>query len=256
MQKNEKRPKFDEIRKLLHDNAELGFSHTDYDEEILRFQYLMKGDMRAVEESDRIMMPSLQGTLSRDPLRNYRYLFIVNTGLASRYLIETGIPQETVYAISDVYIQKADVAGSFEQIRTLNIELWTLLVETVKNFKRERGYSKQVSFCMDYIDRHFNEKITLAVLARELDLNLCYLEVLFKKETGVTFGKYLLDIRMKTAAVLLVKTEYTYSQIAYSLAFCSQSHFTKTFREYTGYTPGQYRQSFYNKHISIPVAGR
>ena len=251
MQKKEKKPQFDEIRKLLHENAEIGFSHTGYEEENQRFQYLMKGDMRAVEESDRIMSPSLQGTLSRDPLRSYRYLFIVNTGLASRYLIETGIPQETVYATSDVYIQRADVARSIEQIRKLNIELWTLFVEMVKNFKKERAYSKPVMFCMDYVDRHFNEKTTLATLAGELDLNPCYLEVLFKKETGVPFGKYLLDIRMKTAGVLLAKTEYTYSQIAYSLGYCSQSHFTKTFRQYTGYTPGQYRLRFYNKLISI-----
>ncbi len=244
-------PQFDEIRKLLHDNAENGFSHTGYDDEVRRFHYLMKGDMRAVDDSDRIMSPSLQGTLSKDPLRNYRYLFIVNTGLATRYLIETGIPQETVYSASDVYIQKADTAGTMEEIRQLNLELWTLFVEMVRNYKKKREYSKPVLKCLDYIDQHFNEKLTLAVVAEKLNLNPCYLDVLFKKETGITLGKYILEIRLKTARVLLAKTDYTYSQIAYSLAFCSQSHFTKIFRERTGYTPGQYRQAFYNKNISL-----
>ncbi len=142
------------------------------------------------------------------------------------------------------------MSDSIEEIRKLNLELWTLLVEMVKKYKKESIYSKPVMFCLDYIDQHFNEKITLAVVADRLKLNPCYLEVLFKKEKGMTFGKYLLDIRLKTARVLLTKTDYTYSQIAYSLAFCSQSHFTRTFHDHTGYTPGQYRRNYYNKNIS------
>ena len=37
-----------------------------------------------------------------------------------------------------------------------------------------------------------------------------------------TFAGYVLDMRIRTAICLLTKTDYTYTQIAYSLAFCSQ----------------------------------
>ncbi|MBO4347481.1 MAG: helix-turn-helix transcriptional regulator [Lachnospiraceae bacterium] len=241
---------FNEIRSLLHDHAETGFIHTTYEEESKRFLYLINGDERAVEESDKLADPSIQGKLSSDPVRNMRYLFIVNTGLASRYVIEAGIPQETVYSISDLYIQKADVTESVEELKKLNHEVWTVFVETVKKYKKESMYSKPVYYCLNYIDSHFNEKITLEDLAEKTELNPCYLATLFKKETGRTFGNYLTDIRIETSKALLTNTDYSFTQIACSLAFCSQSHFTKVFRQRTGYTPKQYRMNFYNANIS------
>lgn len=241
---------WDEIRKLLHNNAERGFIHTTYQEESQRFHYLMNGDKRAIEESVRLINPELQGKLSKDPVRNIRYLFIVNTGLATRYMIEAGIPQEIVYSTSDLYIQKADNAQTIDEIMELNREVWTVFVETVRSFRKESLYSKPILFCLNYIDSHFNEKITLECVAKEVNLTPCYLATLFKKETGKSFGNYLMDIRIKTAISLLTKTDYSYSQIAYSLAFCSQSHFTKTFHGHTGYTPKQYRMKFYNANLS------
>jgi len=250
MKKDERLISHDEIHKLLHDNAEKGFIHTTYQEESQRFHYLINGDTRAIEDSMRLMNPELQGKLSNDPVRNMRYLFVINTGLATRYLIEAGIPQEMVYSTSDLYIQKADHATTINEIRELNHELWTVFVETVKTFKRESLYSKPILFCLNYIDSHFNEKITLEAVADKLTLNPCYLSTLFKKETGKTFAGYVLDMRIRTAISLLTKTDYSYTQIAYSLAFCSQSHFTKTFHKHTGYTPKQYRMSFYNTNLS------
>ncbi len=116
----------EEIQKLLHNNAENGFIHTTYQEESQRFHYLMNGDERAVEDSMRLMNPAIQGKLSSDPVRNCRYLFIINTGLATRYMIEAGVPQETVYSTSDLYIRKADEAGTIEELKNLNREVWTV----------------------------------------------------------------------------------------------------------------------------------
>ncbi len=243
---------WDEIRKLLHNNAERGFIHTTYQEESQRFHYLINGDERAIEESVRLINPELQGKLSSDPLRNIRYLFVINTGLATRYMIESGIPQETVYSTSDLYIQKADIATSIDEIIELTREEWTVFVETVNAYKKESLYSKPIHYCLNYIDSHFNEKIALADLAAQTNLTPCYLSTLFKKETGKSFATYLMNVRIETAIALLTKTDYTYSQIAYSLAFCSQSHFTKTFRLCTGYTPKQYRMNFHNTNFLTP----
>lgn len=240
----------DEIRLLLHENAERGFVHTTYMEETKRFHLLMQGDMQAVEDSVRLMDSNIQGTLSKDPVRNMRYLFIVNTGLLTRYAIEAGIPQETVYSISDLYIQKADIANSIEEIKDLNREIWTTYVRLVQKIKNGTAFSKPIMFCLNYIDSHFNEKITLNDLAEKLSINPCYLATLFKKEKGETFGSYLLRMRIYTAESLLARTDYSYLQIALSLAFSSQSHFTKTFREETGYTPKEYRMKYYDVDIS------
>ena len=98
----------DEIRNLLFENADRGYIHPTHKEDMLRYHYLKQGDMRAVEEAYRTMDDSMQGKLSADPLRNAKYLFVVSTSLASRFAVEAGVPLETAYAISDLYIQRAD----------------------------------------------------------------------------------------------------------------------------------------------------
>jgi YesN/AraC family two-component response regulator len=239
-----------EILMLLHENSEKEFHHTTYEEDNRRYHLLMQGDYAAVEESARIMQSDLQGKLSSDPVRNFRYLFIVNTGLATRFAIEAGVPQEVVYSTSDVYIQKADVATTEKEIYDLNIEFWTKLVSLVRESRRVLSCSKPVRTCLDYIDAHFTSRITLKDLAVQVKLHPVHLAVLFKKEIGENFSAYLTRKRIETSCALLTRTEYSFSQIAYSLAFCSQSHFIKVFRKHTGFTPRQYRMQFYNTNIS------
>ncbi|MBO4495268.1 MAG: helix-turn-helix transcriptional regulator [Clostridiales bacterium] len=239
-----------EILMLLRENSERDFKHTTYERESRRFHLLMQGDMEAVEESVWVLDSEMQGKLSSDPLRNFRYLFIVNTGLATRYAIEAGVPQEMVYSCSDLYIQQADVAQSIKKIQNLNREFWTKMVEMVQRARATAVHSRIISDCLDYIDAHFTSRITLSDLAAHTGMSATYLAALFKKEMGETFVAYLMRRRIDTARALLIRTDYTYSQIAYSLAFCSQSHFIDFFRRTTGYTPRQYRMQFFNENIS------
>lgn len=233
-----------EIIELLYSNAENSFSHTTYKEELSRFYLLAKGDHRAVDASDEIMNADIQGRLSLDPLRNYRYLFIVNTGLATRFAIEAGVPQELVYSTSDVFIRRADLATTIEEIRKLNREFWSKLVEAVASSMENKRYSRAVSICIDHITSEFNTRISLQELSVKTKLTPCYLASLFKKETGLTIGEYLTKFRIDAAKALLVRTDHSYSKIALSLGFCSQSYFTKMFRKITGLTPKEYRTNY------------
>ena len=230
-----------EIRKLVHRNAESSFMHTTYREELERFFLLAHGDERAVELTDYVLDAEMQGKLSEDPLRNMRYLFIVNTGLATRFAIEGGAPQEIVYSSSDIYIRKADVTESIEEIVKLNHDFWVYLVGLVRDSRKTANYTKPVAQCIDYITSYFNTKITLDDLSGITGLSPNYLASLFKHEPGMTVGEYLTKFRIDSACALLTQTDYDYLQIALSLGFCTQSYFTKVFREQTGVTPRAYR---------------
>lgn len=240
----------DEVANLIHHNVESGFSHTTYREELERFAYLENGDERAVEGSVKLMNADVQGRLSEDPLRNYKYLFIINTGLATRVVIEAGVTQELVYSISDVYIRKADEATTIDEVKELNRELWKRYVRLVRDIRKRGSYSKPVQDCINYITSHFNTKITLKDLANATGLTPNYLASVFKRDTGMTVGEYLLNFRIDSAKALLTKTDYSYLQIALSLGFCTQSYFTQVFREQTGITPKEYRLKFVDKTFS------
>lgn len=240
----------EEIQKLLYENAEIGYIHTTHKEDMLRYHYLIQGDMRAVDEAMRTLNASMQGTLSQDPLRNMKYLYVVTVSLAARYVVEAGIPLEKAYAISDLYIQKMDLLTNEEEIVKLAGECFGAYVEVVREYKKSNTYSKPIMRVLNYIASHFNEKITLEVLAKEANLHPNYLSVLFKKETGENLSEYLIRSRIEVAKSLLARTEYSYIQISCSLAFNSQSHFTKVFKEQTGFTPKQYRLKFYDTNFS------
>lgn len=239
-----------EIKALLYANAENGYIHPTHHEDMLRYYYLQQGDMRAVDEAKRTLNPSMQGKLSNDPIRNMKYLFVVTTSLAARIAVEAGIPLETAYAISDLYIQKMDILDDEEEIIELCGELYATYIKHIRKIKQKNNFSKPIMQCLNYINSHFNENITLEKLSAVVDLHPNYLAALFKKETGETLKKYLIRTRVEVAESLLTRTEYTYTQISNSLAFCSQSHFTKVFRNYTGLTPKQYRMTFFDTNMS------
>ena len=140
---------YSEIMQLLHENSENDFRHTTYRKESLRFHYLMQGDMRAVDEAVEILNPEIQGTLSLDPVRNIRYLLIVSIGLASRYVIEAGVPQETIYSSSDLHIQRADVATTIDELLEIHKEYWIKAVELVRQAKAQKQYTKPIMGCLN-----------------------------------------------------------------------------------------------------------
>ena len=236
-----------EIRNLVHRNAESSFAHMSYSDGLERFFLLAQGDDRAIDETMRVLDADIQGKLSEDPLRNVGYLFIVNTGLATRFAIEAGAPQEIVYSTSDIFIRKADVAKSEKEIKELNRSFWTILVKMVRDSRKEDRYSKPVTQSIDYITSHFNTKVTLEDLSEKTGLTPNYLASLFKNETGKTVMEYLTRFRIDSACALLSGTDYSCLQIALSLGFCTQSYFTKVFREQTGTTPDSYRRQHMDK---------
>ncbi|MOA32976.1 DNA-binding transcriptional regulator ChbR [compost metagenome] len=50
--------------------------------------------------------------------------------------------------------------------------------------------------------------------------------------------------KVNFAQNLLIYSEYSYSEIATNLGFCSQSHFGKKFKSVTQLTPREYRHTY------------
>ncbi len=239
-----------EIQELQYQNSERGFAHTPHNVDMLQYEYLKEGNMAAVAASEKVFHPEMQGHLSDDPVRNIKYLFIINTGLASRYAVEGGLDMETAYAISDLYIQRVDRMNSIDEIMMLQKEMIAHYTSQVAQSKKKVIFSKPIIMCMEYIDVHITDSFLLSDVAEYVKLNPNYLSMLFKKETGLSFSAYLQRERIEISKTLLTHSDYSFSQIASSLAFSSQSHFTKVFREHTGLTPAKYRNQYYRKSIT------
>lgn len=82
-----------------------------------------------------------------------------------------------------------------------------------------------------------------------------YLQLIFKRYTGIPIGSYIQLRRITRAATLLRITQLSILAISEQLFFDSQQTFTREFKKNTGYTPLQYRKT---NHwgFSLPRKGK
>ncbi len=232
----------------LYMQREEDIIHAPYEKELTFYEKVKRGQVEEVDSwmrSHPIGSGEGFGVLSENPVNNLRYHVIVSVAMITRFCIEGGMDLETAYGLSDMYIRKADVTKTEEELRKLNLKMCLDFTQRMKKLKKETIYSKHIVQCVDYIYAHINERITTEQLAAQCGLHISYLSRLFKKETGVGISEYIRNRKIEAAQNMLKYSEYTFSEIAHFLAFSSQSHFVKVFRESVGVTPREYRNQYY-----------
>lgn len=235
-------------KKLTHTTflqREYMIKHHSYDEELLQYQYIKEGNMASVEESKRLFRTGIAGTLSNDPLRSCKYLFVAAITLVTRFCIEGGMEAETAYNLSDLYIQQADKCTSVLEVQEYHTEMVMDFTKRMATIRKEISHSKPIILCMDYIYYNLHTTITVAELAEQVKLTPTYLSFLFKKETGISISDYIRNKRVEAAENMLKYSNYSYLEISNYLAFSSHSHFAKVFKDHTGYSPKEYRTKFF-----------
>ncbi|HAS46666.1 MAG TPA: hypothetical protein DCS93_39650 [Microscillaceae bacterium] len=92
-----------------------------------------------------------------------------------------------------------------------------------------------------FIDEHYTEKISMAMLEQVAGLNKYKLIRIFKQQLGLTPFEYILLRRVELAKKQLLQNQ-ALSQIALEVGFYDQSNFTRYFKKYTGVSPQVYRK--------------
>ena len=236
------------LARLTLEQRERNFHHYSYGEDLRQYELMKRGDPEAVVEGERMFRGPNTGSLSDDPLSNYRYLFVASVTMACRFCIEGGMPAEVAYNLSDLYIRKMDQSMSVDEIFSLHTTMFRDFTSRMQELLRAQNYALPVHQVMEYISRHLQEPLTVERLSEVAQRTPSYLSTLFKKETGISLSEYIRRERIDMARQLLRYTDYSCLEIAEYLCFSSDSHFSRVFREYTGYTPTDYRKRFFERH--------
>jgi len=93
-----------------------------------------------------------------------------------------------------------------------------------------------------YIEDHMKEEISRKGLAGSVYLSEDYVSRIFRDETGMSLSNYVTGRRMEKAQEYLRNTDWGISRIAMEVGYTNFSYFSKTFKEYTGCTPNEYRK--------------
>ncbi|MDZ5038610.1 helix-turn-helix domain-containing protein, partial [Clostridium perfringens] len=110
---------------------------------------------------------------------------------------------------------------------------------------------KLVNKGIEYINKNFNELITVSEISDILEIDRRRFSDVFKEVTGLSPVKYLTEYRLKEAKRLLKFSCYTISEIAEMTGYNDCFYFSKTFKKNVGICPRKYREINNNVVTSI-----
>ncbi|WP_455500446.1 helix-turn-helix domain-containing protein [Gemmiger sp.] len=177
----------------------------------------------------------------RDSLQQAKVSGITLVTLCVRAAISGGLTPDAAYTVGDSYIQQIMDCRTLPEIAATNHTMYDDFVHRVHKIRRDPAVSPKIRQCMDYMELHTEEEVSIEQLAAMTGYTEYYLSRKFKEETHCSVNDYSKITRVERAKVLLYTTNESTSKIADRLHFCSGSYFAREFKKYTGQTPAEYR---------------
>ncbi len=130
----------------------------------------------------------------------------------------------------------------------LDLKCKTMLYKFSDIYHREHILSEQLSrYIRSFSDiraRIYSSPttpVTVPEIASKLSLSTSYFQHIYKKLFGVSVIRDIIQSRIDFACYLLTINQDSINVIALQCGYENKEHFTRQFKEVTGYTPKQYR---------------
>ena len=95
---------------------------------------------------------------------------------------------------------------------------------------------------LEYIHSHFRENPSLSEVAEIAHYNPSHFSVVFRREMGETYSKYLNNLKLNYAKELLGYTDLKFEEICFECGFTSYANFLRIFKEKNGISPSEYKE--------------
>ncbi|MDO4333675.1 MAG: response regulator [Eubacteriales bacterium] len=109
--------------------------------------------------------------------------------------------------------------------------------------KAQVQYSPAVEKAIAFAEKNYGQPITLADAAEAVHVSSGYLSTIFRKEYGINYTEFLIQLRIEKAKILLAAGNERLADIAEKCGFNDHAYFTRTFKKLTGISPNDYRKS-------------
>ena len=166
---------------------------------------------------------------------------------------------ELVYGAADIFAASIRIQDRSEVLEGFRKqcgqcgkveEIFACLVDFQEKYLKEQAERyendtiRPVRKAKEYIQNHYSDPITLEEVSEQVGLSTAYFSALFKKTEGEGFAKYLINIRMEQAKLLLRETNLPVTEICHKVGYNDLKHFTHTFEKTAGVKPSTYRKLY------------
>lgn len=95
----------------------------------------------------------------------------------------------------------------------------------------------------EYLQQNIYSQLSIADVALKFHVSPSYISRIIKKHTKDTFVHYFMQLKINEACRLMTaKPEMKVKELSEVLSFGDQHYFSKVFKEYTGYSPTEYKE--------------
>ncbi len=97
-------------------------------------------------------------------------------------------------------------------------------------------------------NNYSNSDFSVNILAKEAGISASKVPGILKKEFNLNFKQYLNTIRIAESKRLLEETDNQIETVAYTVGYNNIPHFNRTFKQFVGMSPKEYRKESKSKH--------
>ncbi|MDO4296696.1 MAG: response regulator [bacterium] len=166
------------------------------------------------------------------------YISIV-VSLGMHAMTKSGNDREEIAAFSE----KCELCRNLDELFDALKDCLLRIARKNIQMQREDG-RRPVRIAKQYMQNHYREGISLEEVAGIVGFSPAYFSSLLKKEMGIGFSEYLIQLRMEKAKELLKESNENVKDICRKVGYSDLKHFNALFKKYTGIKPGEYRKLY------------
>lgn len=137
-----------------------------------------------------------------------------------------------------------------ELLRCYLIELIILTLRKIHNTEGEERYTNEtVNRILDIVKRDYAQDLRLNDICSELGYSMTYISALFTKTLGISFSRYLQNVRVENACHLLASTEKNIEEISGMVGYKDVKFFRELFKSKLKMSPKTFRDMSRRKNM-------
>ena len=197
-------------------------------------------EFKSPEESEKTIQVMRDEIKQSKDLHGYEILDIVHA-CGNLFLSQINVENRSEELLQ--FDERCEQSRDLEELLAVLKELQDDHIKRLRK-QYEDDVNRPIRLAKQYIQNHYSEPISLETVSEVVGLSPAYFSTLFKKYEKEGFAKYLMNVRIEQAKIILRETNMSISEVCKKVGYNDLKHFNQTFDKMTGVKPATYRKLY------------